>query len=85
MVSRKPDRSHKSKQKQKKKPVTRILGSGFVERKKKPATHGKKVKSRTIRIDADFAEWLREQAVLGRRGKSVTEVSRQVYQFIKGD
>jgi hypothetical protein len=76
----KPARSHKSKKEQAKKSSVRIINDGFVERTKKPVVTGAELKSRMVRIDAEFADWMREQAKLA--GISITEVSRSVYQSL---
>jgi hypothetical protein len=55
----------------------RVTGSGFNERKKKPAVHGKNVKSQLVRIDSRYAALLR--ATAKQQGISVTEVTRQLY------
>lgn len=76
---RKPARSHKSKKEKAKKPTTRVIGN-FIERVKKPAVMGQQFTSRMVRIDAEFADWMRAEAK--RNGVSVTEVSRSVYQSL---
>jgi hypothetical protein len=80
IIAKKPARSHKSKKEQAKKSSVRIINDGFIERTKKPAVTGAEVKSRMVRIDAEFADWMREQAKLA--GVSITEVSRSVYQSL---
>lgn len=73
----KPKRAHKSKKDQKKKVTTRIIEGGFVERTRKPATQGENLKSQLIRVDAKFAQWLREEAM--KSGQSITDVTRILY------
>lgn len=73
----KPNRSHKSKKDQKKKATTRIFGGGFVERVKQPIVHGENSKSRLIRVDVDFAEYIRN--IAKREGKSITDITRALY------
>ncbi len=85
-MTNKPNRSHKSKEVQKKLAKTstaKVVGEGrFVQRTRKPQTHGKKVKSVLVRIDADFAAYCRKRA---RIEGSITEVTRNIYQKIKDE
>ena len=74
----KPKRAHKSKKQQAKKSSVRVINDGFIERSRKPATMGTALKSRMIRVDADFAEWCRAEAM--KSGVSITEVTRSLYQ-----
>lgn len=78
-MTRKPDRSHKSKKEQKrlaKKTTTKIVGNGFVQRTTKPKVTGDDKKSRLVRIDFKFAEWLRSQA---KSHGTITNVTRRLY------
>lgn len=79
----KANRSHKSKTEQRrigKRSKAKVIGEGrFVQRAKKPAKQGKRVKSQLIRVDAGFADWCRKQA---ETDGSVTEVTRKLYQRI---
>ena len=50
----------------------------FKKTSRKPATMGTALKSRMIRVDADFAEWCRAEAM--KSGVSITEVTRSLYQ-----
>jgi hypothetical protein len=73
----KPARSHKSKKEQRKKSTVRMHG-GFMERTRKPVITGEgDLKSRMIRVDADFAEYLRRTAM--KEGVSLTAVTRNLY------
>jgi hypothetical protein len=73
----KPSRSHKSKKEQKKPSTVRVFEGGFVERSRKPQQHGEFHKSQLLRVDADFAEFVRGEAM--RSGSSITEVTRQLH------
>lgn len=79
----KVDRSHKSKLEQKrlnKQRKVKVIGDGrFVQRAKRPAKQGKAVKSQILRVDANFADWVRKRA---ETEGSVTEVTRKLYQRI---
>lgn len=75
-VSR-PKRSHKSKKEQKRKSSVRIVGGGFVERVRHPQIDGGSVESQVIRVDAGFANWLREEAKRG--GHSITDITRTIH------
>ena len=77
---KKPDRSHKSKAEQKrlaKKSAVKIVGNGFVQRTAKPKVEGEKKRSQLIRVSADFAGWLRQQAKVHG---TVTNVTRRLYE-----
>lgn len=82
-MTNKANRSHKSKEEQKrlsKQRKVKVIGDGrFVQRAKRPAKHGKNVKSQILRVDANFADWVRGQA---ETEGSVTEVTRKLcYSF----
>jgi hypothetical protein len=76
---KKPARAHKSAayRKAKKGSKVRIVGNGFVQRVKKPQVTGKKRKSVMLRVDAEFAAWVREAA---KENKSVTAFTRKLVQ-----
>ncbi len=79
MRTRKPDRSHKSKKEQKrlaKESTAKIVGNGFVQRVAKPVVTGDDKKSRIVRIDARFAEFLRQQAKIHG---TITNVTRRLF------
>lgn len=63
-----------------KKSTAKVINGGFIQRVAKPASIGMAFKSRMVRVDGEFADWLREEAK--RAGTSVTEVSRSVYQSL---
>lgn len=73
----KAKRSHKSKAERRRKSGLRIFGEGFVERSRNPKMIGKSVKSATIRVDADFAQFIRRRAM--ESGVSITDVTRMIY------
>lgn len=79
----KPQRSHKSKKEQKRKSSVRVFGGGFIERSRRPQVHGEESKSRIIRVDADFAEYIRD--VAKREGKSITDMTRALYLELIGE
>ena len=70
----KPARSHKSKKEQTRKSSVRVIEGGFIERSRKPQQQGDNLKSQLLRVDGNFAEWLRGEAM--RSGTSITEVTR---------
>jgi hypothetical protein len=72
-----PKRSHKSKKEQRRKSSVRVVNGGFVERTRKPQQHGDAIKSQLVRVDAEFAAWVRSEA--GASGISITEVTRQLF------
>ncbi len=76
----KPKRAHKSKQQQKQKSSVKVINDGFIQRKAKPDITGTNLQSRMVRVDAEFAEWMRREAM--KNGTSITEVSRSVYQMM---
>lgn len=79
MTRRKPNRSHKSKAEQKrlaKTAKTKVVGNGFVQRTGKLNVIGDEKKSALLRIDANFAKWLRSQA---KQHGSITNVTRRLY------
>lgn len=63
-----------------KKSSVKVINDGFTQRSARPAIIGKTLKSRMVRVDAEFADWMREEAK--RAGVSITEVSRSVFQSI---
>ncbi len=73
----KPERSHKSKKEQQKKSSVQIVSGGFVQRSRKPQQHGDERRSQLLRVDADFAQWVRNEAMV--KGTGITEVTRQLY------
>lgn len=83
MTTQKPNRSHKSKAEQKrlnKQRKVKIIGEGrFVQRSAKPKRQGKNLRSRLIRVDANFADWCRRRA---ETEGSITEVTRKLFQSI---
>ena len=78
ITATKPARSHKSKKEQRKKSTVRVINGGFIERTRKPVITGEgDLKSRMIRVDADFADYLRRTAM--KEGISLTAVTRNLY------
>lgn len=73
--ARAAQRSHKSKKERRRKPAARIYGE-FVERVRDPKDEGGDSRSRIVRVDADFAAYLRK--VAKARGISLTEVTRRM-------
>lgn len=73
----KPARSHKSKKEQAKKSTACVVNGGFIERTRNPEVTGEAVKSQMMRVSADFAGWVRAQAM--QHGISITEVTRMLY------
>lgn len=74
----KPARSHKSKKERAKKSSVRVINDGFIERSKKPVVTGSgDIKSRMIRVDADFADHLRQTAM--KEGVPITTVTRNLF------
>lgn len=74
---KKPARAHKSKVERKKLDkvsAVRIIG-GFVQRTAKPEVTGSNRKSQMVRVDADFAAFLRMEAV---KHGGITEVTRKL-------
>ena len=63
-----------------KKSSAKVINDGFIQRNAKPAITGQVLKSRMVRIDAEFADWMRREAM--KAGTSITEVSRSVYQSV---
>ena len=84
LKSSKPARSHKSKKDKAKKSSVRIINDGFIERSKAPQVTGSKdgLQSRMMRVDISLANYMREQAK--KNGKSITEVSRDIYHALGG-
>lgn len=82
-MTHKADRSHKSKKERKRLSTMRkvkIVGEGrFVRRTSKPKKQGKSVRSQILRVDADFADYVRTRA---EKEGSVTEVTRKIYQML---
>jgi hypothetical protein len=79
-MAKQPARSHKSKKEQRamaKKSAVKIVGNGFVQRSAKPKVEGDKKRSQLIRVSADFAGWLRQQAKVHG---TVTNVTRRLYE-----
>ena len=75
--AKKPARSHKSKKEQARKSSVRVYEGGFIERSRTPQQQGETFKSRLIRADAGFADFVRGEAM--RSGVSITEVTRQIH------
>jgi hypothetical protein len=73
-----PARAHKSAKEKKRlaKSATKIVGNGFVRRVAKPKVDGDKKRSRLVRIDARFADWLDRQAKVHG---SITNVTRRLH------
>jgi hypothetical protein len=71
-----PKRAHKSK-KEKAKKSSVVMSGGFLQRVKKPEVTGTNFKSRLVRVDADFADYLRSTAM--KSGKSITSVTRDLF------
>lgn len=75
---KKPARAHKgAREKKKLERVSevRIIG-GYIRRSMKPNVTGNKIKSQMIRVDANFANLLRNFAV---RYGGITEVTRKLH------
>lgn len=69
-----------SKKPASKKSTVKVINDGFIQRNAAPATAGRTLKSRMVRVDADFAEYMRQEAM--KAGVSITEVSRSIFQSL---
>lgn len=75
--------THNKKGQKRRKKVTRLYGGGFLERVRNPKVRGKSVKSVNIRVDAGFAEWVRQEAK--DSGNSITDITRNVREALRGE